>query len=126
MPAAFEIDHVQRRVNSRAWGVLEDADLWSTQRGVAADPRFDPMYSQLYDFTAVTEVRLTGSYLRDLALYSPFARNARRAVVVGTDEAFGMARMFEMVSDRAPEAFRIFRDRAEAVRWLEGAVEDVE
>lgn len=119
VPATFVIEPERRLVRSRAWGVIVDADLQGTQRGVREDPRFDPHFRQIYDFTEVTQVRLTGACVRALAGSSPFARDARRAIVVASDVAFGMARMYMLVSDRDSSVFRIFRDLAAAERWLD-------
>ena len=118
MPAAFLIDHDERIIRSRAWGLLIDSDLFETQRRIREDPRFEPTYCQLFDFTAVEQLSLTGEGLRKLAQNSPFSRDARRAIVVGTEGAYGMARMYALLSDRNPEHFRIFRDTASAVKWL--------
>lgn len=123
MPASFTIDPERRLVRSRAWGVLVDADLLQTQRGVRGDPRFAPDFGQLYDFTDVTELRLTGEVVQALAQRSPFARDARRAVVVGSAVAFGMARMYQLAADRESSTFRIFRDVESASRWLLGEPE---
>ncbi len=95
-----------------------DADLRGTQDGVRDDPRFAPDFSQLYDLTAVTEIGLTPTGMRALANRSPFDRDARRAIVVSSDVAFGMARMYQMIADSDPTQFRIFRDVNEAFAWL--------
>ena len=51
---------------------------------------------------------------------SPFVPEARRAVVVSTDVAFGLARMFgtyrETISSK--DQIRIFRDIRDAEQWL--------
>ena len=44
---------------------------------------------------------------------------ARRAVVVPTDLGFGMARMYEMFAEPRGGAVRLFRDYAQARRWVE-------
>ena len=124
MPASFTIDPERRLVLSRGWGVLVDDDLRGTQRGLRAAPEFAPDFRQLWDFTAVTQVRVTGEGLRGLALQSPFRRDARRAIVVASDVAFGMVRMYELVSDRDSRYFRIFRDVATAMQWLEREGDD--
>ena len=119
MPATCDIDHDRRLVRSRAWGTLVDTDLQATQRTLREDARFESTYSQIYDFSEVEHVRVTGKGLESLARSSPFARDARRAVVVGSDHGYGMARMFAMLSDRDPVNFRIFRDVASATAWIE-------
>ena len=120
MPASFTIDLARRMVHSRGWGILVDADLRETQRGIRETSGFEPDFRQLYDFTDVTEVRVTGHGVRELARASPFGRDARRAIVVGSDIAFGMVRMFQIVSDRERPEFQIFRDRETALHWLDG------
>lgn len=118
MPAEFEIDLEHRLVRSRAWGVLVDADLAATQQALRTAPGFEPDFCQLYDFREVTQIKLTAPFLRRLAKQSPFARDARRAVVVSSDVAFGMARMYELAGNRDPNRFRIFRTCEEAIDWL--------
>ena len=125
MPATFLIDHDERIVRSRAWGLLVDGDLFETQRRLREDPRFEPTFCQIFDFTAVEQLALTGDGLRKLAATSPFARDARRAIVVNGESAYGMARMYAMLSDRDSEFFRIFRDTPSALKWLrDGPDED--
>jgi hypothetical protein len=119
MPASFTVDLARRMVFSRGWGVLVDADLRQTRRGVRATPGFEPDFRQLYDFSEVTEVGLTTDGLQDIARHSPFGRNARRAVVVNSEVAFGMVRMYQILSGRENWHFRIFRDRESALEWLE-------
>ena len=118
MPASFVIDHVNRLVQSKAWGILEAEDLAATQRGLREDKQFDPMYRQIYDFSDVTEIRLSGEQVRLLAYASPFSPEATRAIVVPSDVAYGMARMYALMGDRDPDTFRIFRDAEEALKWL--------
>ena len=118
MPATFLIDHDERIVRSRAWGLLIDSDLFDTQQRLRDDPRFEPTYCQIWDFTAVQQLCLTGDGLRKLAANSPFSRDARRAIVVGSEGAYGMARMYALLSDRNPAYFRIFRDTPAAIKWL--------
>ena len=118
MPATFLIDHDERIIRSRAWGLLIDRDLLETQQRLREDPRFEPTYCQIWDFTAVQQLSLTGDGLRKLAANSPFSRDARRAIVVGSEGAYGMARMYALLSDRNPDHFRIFRDTPAAVKWL--------
>jgi hypothetical protein len=47
----------------------------------------------------------------------PAAPTARRAIVVSSDVAFGMARMYSILSGRE-ELIQVFRDRSSALRWI--------
>jgi hypothetical protein len=118
MPAEYRIDRSRRVVYSRAWGVLTDQDLAANRAALFADPAFEPDLAQLYDFAEVTEIRVTSATLVGLARTSRFAPTTRRAVVVSSDEAFGMARMYSILGDRE-ELIQVFRDRASAMRWLD-------
>jgi hypothetical protein len=122
MPASFTIDLEDRIVFSRAWGILVDDDLRQTQRGVREAPGFAPDFRQLYDFSDVTDVQVTQDSLWGMAVNSPFELGARRAMVVDTDVAFGVARMYQLISGRESTTFRIFRDREAALRWLDSGL----
>jgi len=121
MPASFTIDFARGIVLSRGWGVLENDDLRRTQRGLHESEGFEPTFGQLFDFSEVTELRVTAAGVRELVPDSPFAQDARRAIVVASEAAFGMSRMYQQMSERDMTRFRIFRDRDAAVRWLEGS-----
>ena len=120
MPASFQVDVDRRIVFSRGWGILVDDDLRETQKGVRESPGFTPDFSQLYDFSEVTDIRVTEETLWGLAGTSPFGLRARRAVVVASDAAFGVARTYQAISGRQSDTFRIFRYRDSALRWLDG------
>ena len=124
MPASFTVDLERRVVFSKGWGVLVDDDLRQTQAGVRETPGFEPDFRQLYDFSAVTDVQVTQDSLWGMAGNSPFDLDARRAMVVGSDVAFGVVRMYQLMSERESSTFRIFRDRESALRWLERGAAD--
>lgn len=118
MPADNRIDRPERVVYSRAWGVLTDQELTANRAALFGDPAFEPDMAQLFDFTDVTEDRVTSGTLLHLALMSRFTSTARRAIVVSTDVGYGMARMYSMLSGRE-DVIHVFRDRASALRWLD-------
>jgi hypothetical protein len=49
---------------------------------------------------------------------NPFGAGARRAVVVTNDVVFGMARMYQILTDESPDELRIFRKVDDALQWL--------
>ena len=119
MPASFTIDFTRRIVFSRAWGILVDDDLRQSQKGVRETPGFERDFRQLYDFTDVTDVQVTTDALWGMVKDSPFVQSAHRAIVVDSDVAFGVVRMYQQISGRESATFRIFRDRESALSWLE-------
>ena len=118
MPADYRIDPTRRIAYSRAWGILTDQDLAGNRAALFADPAFELDMPQLYDFSGITEIRVTPAAIRHLAPTSPFGQTARRALVVPTEEAFGMARMYAILTGHE-ELIQVFRDRESAIRWLE-------
>jgi hypothetical protein len=87
-------------------------------RALASDPRFDQSFQQLIDLREVTDLDFPSSTIRSLAQMSPWGFGARRAVVVGTDVAFGMARMYQILREPDGEDVRIFRGVEPALEWL--------
>ncbi len=53
-----------------------------------------------------------------IAVHYIFSEKSRRAIVAETDIKFGMARMYEMYGEADPTQIEVFRDMAEARRWL--------
>jgi len=118
MPASYLLDLERRVVFSRAWGVLTDADITAHAAALRSDARFDPSFRQVADFRAVSEIRVTGAVVRGIAFDNPFRREARRAFVVASDLAFGLARMFELAAAADAEEFRIVRTIEPALEWI--------
>jgi hypothetical protein len=107
-----------RVVFTRAWGVLVFDDIASHAKTLAADPRFERTFGQIIDFRPVTQWKLTSNEIRELAALTPFDRSARRAFVVATDEAYGLARMFAAHHDADPEQFALLRAIEPAMEWV--------
>ena len=118
MPAAYIVDADRSLVLSRGWGAVTGADLLMHVRSLRTDPRFQPQFSQLFDFRATTDVRVDAQSVREIAAQNPFGAGARRAFVVANDVAFGMARMYQILTEVSPDELEVFRDLDEALRWL--------
>jgi len=118
MPFAFTIDTSRRLVLSRGWGVLNDRELVAHVRALAQDPRFRPDLHQLCDFIDVTDVRVTAAGVREMTGLKPFGAGARRAFAVSSDVAYGMARMYQIMREDAPDEVEVFRDIDAALEWL--------
>jgi len=102
----------------RAWGTLTDEELAENSRTLRDDPRFQPDFSQLADLRGVTLLTATRTGIRYLAQINPFGAGARRAIVVGSEVAFGMARMYDLTRADALDEVEVFRDLPDALDWL--------
>jgi hypothetical protein len=95
-----------------------DRELLAHVRILTADPRFARDFRQLADLRDVTDVQITASTIREMVKLNPFGAGARRAVVVTNDVVFGMARMYQILTDESPDELQIFRKVDDALQWL--------
>jgi hypothetical protein len=122
VPIRSSIDVGQRLVTSVAEGVLDLTLLIEHSESLKADPRFDPSFDQIADFSGVTDIRLSPDDVRHLAAHSIFSAQSRRVAIAPSDLTFGMGRMFQSYIRLfgGAEHACIFRNRSEALEWLLG------
>jgi hypothetical protein len=119
VPAFYHIDKDRRLVLSSGTGILTAGEIMGHQDRLIIDPEFDPAFSQLLDFTHITELRVDSEDVRRLAERNVFSSTSRRAFVVQNDLQYGLARMFEIHRDIAGETgIRVFRNLDEALSWI--------
>lgn len=118
MSASYHIDPDDRVVYSVGTGVFGDEDLRKHQESLAADPLFDPSYRQLWDLRTVEQIEVTSGGVWQRAHNNPWGAGAKRAVVVGSELGYGIARMFQIMSTDGPDEIEIFRELAPAREWL--------
>jgi len=119
MPAFYKIDKERKLVMSTGSGVYTMADALAHQDKLLKDPDFDRSFSQLYDFTHITDMELSSEYIRTLARRTVFSENSRRAFLVNSDLKFGLGRMFIIFRDTLGEkGIRVFRNLDEALDWV--------
>lgn len=118
MPGSYFIDVPRGIVFSRGWGVLTDEQIAAHAETLRSDARFDPGFRQIVDFRDLSDIRVSGTGVREVARQNPFRRNARRAFVVKSEEAFGLIRMFASYTDSSGDQFAIFRAIEPALEWI--------
>jgi hypothetical protein len=74
MPAFYKIDKERKLVMSTGSGVYTMADALAHQDKLLKDPDFDRSFSQLYDFTHITDIELSSEDIRTLARSTVFFR----------------------------------------------------
>lgn len=112
MPS-FHIDPARRLIRVSLSGPVSVQRLALARGRVAADPAYDPGFALLVDLSDADLTPLVGDTLRQHARHPPTA--GRMAIVVSSDLAYGMARMYELAS---PGEVVVFRSRADAEAWL--------
>ena len=118
MPAEYKINKFLGVVCSSAHGTLIENEAYSHQDKLRNDPAFDPSFSQLADFTKVTQVDLSTNAIHHLAERNPFGIGSKRAFVTPKDMMYGLARMFQILTDNHLDELMIFRDIQEARKYL--------
>ncbi len=124
MPTEYIIDAGRAMVLSRAWGTIQRGEFIAHGRSLLTDPAFKPHFRQFWDLSTVTQLETDYSGVTELADVRVFAPETRRAILAPTDVIFGLARMFQMMRESKGETgIRVFRDREEAMQWLETGTE---
>lgn len=125
MPIQYEIDEDRGVVRTTASGRLTDEELLEHKRALLDDPRFRPGMAELSDVRGVDELAVTPAGIAEAAQFdeshSDHFGSHRLALLVPTDLVFGMGRMYEQRTDGNTGGVQIFRDEAEALRWLESS-----
>jgi hypothetical protein len=121
MPAHHVIDMTNRVVLTVFTGVLTLHDVADNRKKLRAETSFDPRFSELIDFSAVSEIELDINELRALFKRDPFSIISKRALVVGLPSSIhGAAQMYRLMRDNKL-CVGIFHTIAEALRWLRGS-----
>ncbi len=118
MPIISQNDSSLGVVFSTFQGVVTKEDILAQVEMFRTDPAFQPSFNHLIDTRGTTRFDVSTDGLRAVSMHSAFNEKSRRAVVAEKDEMFGMARMYEVFREDAPDQMTVFRDMAEARRWL--------
>ena len=116
MPFEIRLDATKRIARTRVWGQLTDAELLAHRERIQAlfDRReLDDRWAQIVDFMEVTGfVGVSSDGVRSMAERNPWPATAIRVIVAPTDEAFGLARMYQLF--RHIEQVRVTRSLTDA------------
>ncbi len=118
MPVTYRVDKAQRVVFATREGSLTEREELAFQRDLVKDADFEPSFDALCDYRGVTAVDLTPSSLEELAVRNPFGKDGRVAFVVSSNWLHEFGRLLETLSEHMTQEVRIFREMAEARRWL--------
>jgi len=121
MPVVLKIDPHRRVVYSAFYGRIDDAEIAGHRSAIAADPDFNPSFSEIVDFSAVTEAVVSEATLAAMAASPSLFHEAVLHIVVAPREPmFEAAGKFrEFAASSRPNLF-VVRSRAEAYQLLPG------
>ncbi len=125
MAITYELDEDLQLITIVALGVLTGDEVIEMREVLNADPRLGLGFRELVDVRGITELRVNSADIEDLLsmdeVYGERVTSRIIAIVATSDSTFGMARMYEMRSDRDGRV-AVFRDEAEARAWLGNGV----
>jgi hypothetical protein len=124
MPISYRIDEARGLVLTTATGTLTDDDILGLKARLLADPRWAPGMGELADVRAIDRLEVTTAGVQHMARQDaagPALGSYRLAIVAPQDEVYGMARMYQMLTERAVPNVRVFRDLEAAEGWLRGS-----
>ena len=126
MPITIKNDKDHDFVEIVAEGSITDDDMFACQQSLYEK---EPMCYQLWDMSAADLSGITAKNLRrfvDIASEKGKARQGcRTAVVVQSSLQYGLGRMAQAFAEieKLPYFMKLFKNRAEALAWLELARE---
>ena len=98
MPAHYSIDTQNHIVLTVFRGVVTLNDINEQTASLRDDPAFDPSFSELVDFSGVSEVQMDYAAFRSWRAIDPFSTRSKRAFVIGSQNSvYGAARMYQIM-----------------------------
>ncbi len=119
MPVVLKIDPRRQVVYSAFYGKLTDAEVAGHGHAIASDPDFRPHFSEIVDFTDVTEAAISESTLAALASKaSLFSESVMHIVVAPSEALFQMTSRFKELAKSSRRNLFVVRTQAEAYGLL--------
>jgi hypothetical protein len=108
---------------TRFAGRVTGSEFLACYRSIYDDPAYVPGMGELVDLSEADTIRFSMADLkaiRDLTARVAGSSDSvvHTAIVVASDLAYGMSRMYEVFAEMGPEDVAIFRDAPSALRWL--------
>jgi len=119
MPAFYKIDTERNLVLTTGSGFVTKKEIITLQNQMSNDTEFDPNFSQVADFSQLTNTDIRMADVQTFAQRDVFSIHSRRAIIVKGEVAFGFARIFELCRQLiGATGIRVFRNPDEAFAWI--------
>jgi hypothetical protein len=131
VPIAYRIDKAARVVVCTHTGTTSDADFIRTYTSLFDDPEYEPGMSKLIDLREADSVGRTGKALTTIGdlltrQYEGSSVTTRIAIVAPADLSFGLGRMYDMLTNDAPQKVGVFRSVEQPVEWLGVSLDSID
>src|SRR5215472_8572893 len=120
MPFSYIVHKELNLVVSTGRDRLSWNEISACQGQALTDPNFNPEFNQIADLRAVTSVNMAYDQIRVLAARTIFNFPSRRAFVAPNPVVFGVARMWEAITELSSNLsqIRVFYGLPPALKWL--------
>lgn len=120
MPVILKIDSRRRVVYSTFYGKVTDDELLRHGVTIASDPDFKRDFSEVVDFSEVSDVTISEATLKAIAgSRSLFSDSVLHIVVAPSDPIFQLADRYKEFTRKSRPNLFVVRSRAEAYKLLE-------
>lgn len=121
MPVVLKIDPQRKVVYSTFYGEVTDAELLDHGKAIGSDPDFNPEFSEIVDFTSVTNAAVSERALAALAANpSLFKSSVLHIVVAPTEALFQLVSKYKDFAQSSRPNLFVVRTRSEAYQLLPG------
>jgi len=119
MPVVLKIDPHRKVVYSAFYGAITDAEVLGHGKVISSDPDFNPDFSDIVDFSSVTNAAISESTLAALAANPSLFKSTVIHIVVAPDESLFrlVSKYKDFAQSSRPNVF-VVRTRSEAYRLL--------
>ena len=113
------VDASQRLVISTFSGDVTDADIAGFPSLIRSHPDFDPSFSEILDFSAVTAASVSTSVVQEVARrVSHFNLDSLHVVIAPQEVIYGLARMAQVFGEKTKPNAVVVRSMKEAREFL--------
>jgi hypothetical protein len=121
MPFSLHADERTQILHVRAIGRVCDADVKDLQGRLKHEDAFVTGWPILCDCSAIAGLSISSSLIESLAKTSTTRHNLV-AIIAPRAAAFGLARMYQILSDPEYERIQVFAKTSEAKAWLSAGI----
>jgi hypothetical protein len=124
MGVTYEINQAQQRVYTRCAGEVRLAEVLEHFEVLSADPDCPDWLDVMLDLSDMKTLPTSAELNRvstEIARVLPRVRFRYCAIIATWEALFGMARMFEVFSEKYFTATRVFRTVEEGLTWLDSS-----
>ena len=124
MAVLLKVFPEKRLVCSEFYGEVTDDEILHHALTIKSHPQFDPAFSEIVDFTGVTQLRASEKALQQLAkTKSVFRPDSKHAAIASTPAVYELARLYQAQADSRILAVVQTRQQACLFLGIEGDLE---